>query len=87
MKVIALSIAVLLSGCAAVNEPLVFDKPGATQTDFNQAWARCDYQTSAATTATDYTYATIIGQELDRATRKRELTIKCMTAEGFTLRK
>lgn len=82
----ALAAALLVAGCAAP-QPMIFDKAGATQADYDRSWARCDYETSAATQGTDYTFGTIIGQELDRAMRKRDLIVKCMGAEGFTLRR
>jgi hypothetical protein len=65
---------------------MVWDKAGATQADYDRSWAKCDYETSAATQNTDYGFRTVFGQELDRAMRKRDLVVKCMTAEGFTLR-
>lgn len=73
----------LLSGCAAP-KPVIWNRPGATQAEFNQDAARCDYETSAATQGTDYSFRTIFGQELDRAIRKKDLIGKCMVARGWT---
>lgn len=63
---------------------MVWTKPGASEVDFNKDNAQCDYETSAATQAVDYSYRTAFGQELDRTIRKAELWKKCMIARGWT---
>lgn len=82
MRFTALLIATALAGCAA-QPKWQWVKPGATQAEFGQHKAQCDYETSAATQGTDYTLATIFGQELDRAMRKNDLFVKCMVAKGY----
>ena len=72
---------IFLAGCA---KPIIYNKEGATQSDFDLDKAKCDSETSAATQTTDYGYRTIFGQELDRALRKGELMKKCMLAKGYT---
>lgn len=85
LSMVLLASLAALAGCAT-QQPMIFDKEGATQAEYDQAWARCDYETSAATQGTDYSFNTILGQELDRAMRKRDLIVKCMAAHGFRLR-
>lgn len=72
----------LLAGCAAPGQFAWVPLPGTT-ISYDRAEARCDYETSAATQGTDYSYRTSLGRELDRALRKRDLTEKCMRAQGF----
>lgn len=73
----------LVVGCAAP-KPVIWNRPGGTQTEFDQDTARCDYETSAATQVTDNSFSTILGREYDRAVRKKELFGKCMVARGWT---
>lgn len=83
MKLIVATLCVgLLAGCATT-QPTVWVKDGASQQDFDQARAQCEYEVAAATQAPDYSYRTIVGQELDRAMRQRELGVLCMQAKGF----
>lgn len=72
----------ILTGCAAPGQFAWVPLPGTT-ISYDRAEARCDYETSAATQGTDYTYRTSLGRELDRALRKRDLAEKCMRAQGF----
>lgn len=75
-------LAAALAGCATQpNRQWV--KPGATQADFDQHVAQCDYETTAATQSTDYGLRTSFGQELDRAMRKKELMGLCLVAKGY----
>jgi hypothetical protein len=83
MRLAALAVAALLAGCSTTQPNWHWIKPGATQAEFDQHKAQCDYETSAATQGTDYGFRTILGQELDRSTRKRDLFMKCMTAKGY----
>ncbi|WP_295986396.1 hypothetical protein [uncultured Variovorax sp.] len=73
--------AVVLVGCAGPGYSWV-PMPG-NSGSLAQSEARCDYETSAATQATDYSLRTSFGQELDRAIRKNDLYEKCMRAQGF----
>lgn len=82
MRAAVFAAAALLAGCAT-QPAWQWVKPGATQADFDQHKAQCDYETSAATQATDYTLRTTFGQELDRAMRKDDLMVKCMVAKGY----
>ena len=70
----------LLAGCAP---RYLLTREGATIDNYNSDIARCDYETSAATQGTDYSYRTILGQEFDRASRKNDLMKKCMLAKGW----
>jgi hypothetical protein len=73
-----------MGGCAvAPQQPITWYKDGASQRDFDQAAAQCEYEVSAATQGTDPTLRTVFGQELDRAQRQRDLGIKCLRAKGF----
>lgn len=72
----------LLAGCA-VQPPVKLVKAGATQADFDQAVAQCEYEAAVATQVTTPGYRTAFGQELDREMRKRELMLPCMKAKGF----
>lgn len=73
---------IVLAGCAVGPSYYWSATPGATLS-LQQATDRCDYETSAATQSTDYSFRTSFGQELDRAMRKDALMIKCMRAQGF----
>lgn len=57
--------------------------PTADRAQFNKDRAQCDYETSAATQQTDYSYRSIFGQELDRSMRKSSLYDLCMKAKGY----
>src|SRR5439155_13905673 len=72
----------ILAGCAAPGQFAWVPLPGTT-VSYDRAEARCDYETSAATQTTDYSFRSSLGRELDRALRKRDLTDKCMRAQGF----
>lgn len=81
----ALLLAGALAGCAAPQKPLTWYKDGVTERDFQQAQAQCEYEVSVATQGTDYSFRTVIGQEMDRAMRQRDLGTKCMQAKGYRL--
>lgn len=82
MRLLTLAVLVALAGCAAPR-PTVWLKDGATQQDFDQARAQCEYEASAATQTTDTSFNTVFVQELDRAMRQRDLANLCMRAKGF----
>lgn len=73
---------IALGGCAA-GPSYYWSATAAATLSLQQATDRCDYETSAATQSTDYSFRTSFGQELDRAMRKDALMIKCMRAQGF----
>lgn len=77
-----LAAAGLLAGCAAAPS-WQWVKPGATAAEFEQHSAQCDYETDAATQATDYSLRSSFGRELDRSVRTRNLFVKCMVAKGY----
>jgi len=79
---IAACTCLVLAACAPM-KPMVWVKPGATAAEFEQAKAQCIYEVTAATQQTDYSYRTVIGQELDRSIRQRELGLLCMKARGW----
>ena len=79
----SLAAATCLVACAAPQKPIVWYKDGATEAEFSQAKYQCDYETTAATQNTDYSYRSIIGQEMDRAMRKGDLFKRCMMAKGY----
>lgn len=74
---------VVLSGCAAP-KPITYDKPGATQADFDQDQRFCKYDVQKSTQTTDPSYRTVIGQEMDRAMRQRDLMRSCMESKGYS---
>lgn len=82
MRKVFLIVALSLAGCAT-QPRWHWIKDGSTQAEFDQHKAQCDYETSAATQATDYGFRSVFGQELDRAMRKNDLFIKCMVAKGY----
>lgn len=82
MRTSPLFVVAILSGCTAPGQYAWIPLAGTTMS-YDRAEARCDYETSAATQGTDYSYRSSLGQELDRALRKRDLTDKCMRAQGF----
>lgn len=86
MRVILLAAAAaLITGCAA-QQPLVWDRVWPGDADLSQDLARCDYESTAATQATDYSFRSGLGQELDRAIRKRDLGMLCMKSKGWAAR-
>lgn len=82
-KITVLALALSLTACA-VPQHIVWNKPGAVEADYNRDAAQCDYETSAATQGTDYSYSSIFGQELDRSLRKKDILKKCMVAKGWS---
>jgi hypothetical protein len=83
MPLIALS--AVIAGCAAAPQQpqIMWNKPGATQAEFELARDQCIYEVTAATQNVDRSYRTAIGQEIDRNMRQRDLAVKCMRAKGF----
>jgi hypothetical protein len=77
-----LAIAALLAGCAA-QPRYAWVHPTGDRAQFDKDTAQCDYETSAATQQTDYSYRSIFGQELDRSMRKNALAEQCMKAKGY----
>lgn len=84
--IIAIALTLALSACAAP-PPMhyVSNSYAAGGISVGQAQDKCNYETSAATQSTDYSYRSMFGQELDRALRKRDLMEMCMKAQGFVL--
>jgi len=80
----ALIVLLVLCGCAA--KPVIWDKPGGTQAEFDADKRYCEFEVMKATQQTDPTLRTVFGQELDRAMRQRDLTISCMRMKGYTQR-
>lgn len=78
-------LACFLAGCAAPKPP-VWDKPGATQEQFDADRRYCEFEVMKATQTTDTSYRTVVGQELDRSMRQRELALSCMRSRGYTQR-
>jgi hypothetical protein len=78
--------AVMIAGCAA-NQPMIYDKPGTTQAEFDHDQRTCKYDAMKSTQTTDTSYRTLFGQELDRAMRQRDLMIACMESKGYALRR
>lgn len=85
-KLVGLSLALcagsLLAGCATQPQYTWLPTAG-SGVNGAQIEARCDYETSAATQGTDYSFRSSLGQELDRAMRKQSLFEKCMLANGM----
>lgn len=74
-----------LVGCAA-QQPIIWDKDGGTQAEYDQHARECRYDVAKNTQGTDPGMRTIIGQEFDLAMRQRDLLIMCMEAKGYTRR-
>ena len=83
MKLNWIVLCIVLTGCA-VQPTYKWMHPTANQAQFDRDKAQCEYEIAAATQQTDYSYRSVFGQELDRATRKRDLGILCMKAKGYT---
>lgn len=81
MKNIILGLGVVMALASCQN--VVLTKPGATQADYQSDMNQCDYEATGHTQATDYSYNTMIGQEFDRAQRKKDLILRCMKAKGW----
>lgn len=84
MKAPALLLCVFLLGCAA--KAPVWDKPGATQEQFDADKRFCEFEVLKASQGTDPTLKTVVGQELDRSMRRRDLALSCMRMKGYTQR-
>lgn len=77
-------VGVLLVGCAAT--PMVWEKPGGSAEEFERDKAQCEFEAIKAVQNVDYTYQTIVGQEMDKAYRRRDVGVACLKAKGYTLR-
>lgn len=82
-QIMILALGLVLTACAT-QQRIVWNKPGAVEADYNRDIAQCDYETSASTQGTDYSYRSTLGQEIDRAMRKNDLLKKCMVARGWS---
>ena len=84
MKTLGITFAVIciiiMAGCAPKT---VLTKPGFTQAEWDRDLAQCKYEAASSTQGVDYSYQTVIGQSLDQAFRRRDLTLLCMKAKGY----
>lgn len=85
---ILLAAALALGGCA----PMVFDKPGATQVDFNQDSAKCRLVARGmnpgdfyAQGSASFVAGAALGNAIGTAANQRETYKDCMMAAGYTL--
>lgn len=85
MKTIIILSALTLSACASPKMHYVSTSYAAGGVSINQAEAKCDYESSSSTQATDYSYRSGLAQEIDRNLRKNKLMEMCMKAQGFVL--
>lgn len=76
MRVLFLSLALLAAACA---KPVMWEKPGATQAEFDADAARCQYEVELAT-AGQLLPAYGSGSRVD-------LIQKCLTARGYVARR
>jgi hypothetical protein len=73
MKTKVLLLAFILAGCA----PMIWDKSGATQDEFNWDSSECEK---------DARQNGYYGNELFGTMNKKEFLERCMTSKGYTLR-
>lgn len=85
MKKLILAFLLAFAGCAS-QPSYVWDHPTGDRAQFDRDKAQCEYEATAATQQTDYSYRTGFGQELDRAIRRSDLGVMCMKARGYTQR-
>lgn len=85
--ILAVAAALALCSCASAFPPTIYDKAGASQSDFDRDISYCKYDVTKNTQTTDTSYTTIFGQELDRSMRQRNLMVMCMQSRGYTPRK
>lgn len=85
MRLLIAAAVMVLAGCAAPQKVMLY-KDGGTDAEYKQALAQCEYEVSAVTQGTDYSYHSMLGQELDRTSRQRDLGLKCMAARGWAPR-
>ena len=71
----------IAAGCA--QQQYRWEHETADQKQFNRDQSQCEYEATASTQQTDYSYRTGFGQELDRAMRKADLRVLCMKAKGY----
>lgn len=80
---IIFAIAIALSGCSHV----VWEKPGATQADFEADRARCQYEAKLGTpNAPVYSMGQAIGTGIAEGLRENQLGSLCMHARGYSSR-
>lgn len=79
---ILLLTATALSGCLATG-PVHMVKAGASTSDFESDYRKCDYEATVATQATTPGMRSMIGEEIDRAMRKRDLMVRCLSVQGW----
>lgn len=96
-RLIAITIAALaITGCATTQPQVLFEKPGATNESFAKDRQECEYEAlkyghvagDANPFASPFRPNTGLYTDLDSmiktAERKRELTIACLLARGYT---
>jgi hypothetical protein len=79
-------ICITISGCATPTT-ISWQKAWDHIVPLEQASAKCDYETSAATQGITPGFRTMLGVELDRQSRKGNLYEKCMNANGWVAAK
>lgn len=83
MKKFYLCFAFALAGCSHV----VWEKPGATQADFELDRARCEYEATLGTPSTPvYSVGGAIGAGIAEGMRQNQLGTLCMRARGYSSR-
>lgn len=85
MIVRAAVLVLLIPGCA-VQPRYEWIHPTGDRAQFDKDRAQCEYESTAATQQTDYSYRSSFGQELDKAMRRGDLGVLCMKAKGYTQR-
>jgi len=76
-----------LVGACAYDPPVMTWR--ATRDDaapLDRARERCEYESTAATQAPDYSFRSALGQEIDRNSRRTDLMRLCMRVQGYELR-
>jgi len=81
---IIICLTVALAGCAAA--PLQWIKAGATEAQFAQDRRECEFDVAKATQTYDPSMRSMLGQDLQRVMRQRELGIMCLRARGYEAR-
>ena len=71
-----------MTGCIGTTQQMV--KQGATSSEFSADAAKCDYEATASTQTTAAGMRSIVGEELDRVLRKRDLMKRCLVAQGWS---
>lgn len=76
----ALVAAITLTGCA---RSVYLVKPDGNNSAFYVEKAQCEYQANLATQTVDYSLRSDFSREMDRAMRRKDLTLQCMLARGW----